>query len=187
MPPAQVLDSVTPYRGRIFDIQVDTVRLPHGRVANMELVMHRPSVVLVPMPSPHEIILVRQYRHAAGRELWELPAGNIEPGEDPQACAVRECHEEVGLVPRIVEPLTTLWPSPGFCTEQMHFFRCADLVEPDETAAQDEDEDVRPRRFTLEEARAMVAAREIVDMRTVLGILVFAAMPWPPQPGAGDK
>jgi len=164
------LSSRTVYEGRIFNVTVDRVRLPHGVEHDIELVRHPGSVVLLPVPRDGTVILVRQYRYAVGRDLWELPAGSLKPGEDPLEAARRECHEEVGLVPRRLELVTTLWPTPGFCTERMLFYRCTDLTRPPTTAPQDEDEHVVPHTFTLEELRDLIRSGEIADMKTVVGL-----------------
>jgi ADP-ribose pyrophosphatase len=170
MPTPTILSTRTIYEGRIFRVTLDRVRLPHGVEHDMELVRHPGSVVLMPVPRPGELILVRQYRYAVGRELWELPAGSLKEGEDPVGAAIRECHEEVGLVPGRVELVSTLWPTPGFCTERMLFYRCTDLVTPEEPAAQDEDEFVEPKTFTVDEVRALVRSGEVADMKTVVGL-----------------
>ena len=164
----------TIYEGRIFTVTVDRVRLPHGPEVDLEVVRHPGSVVMVCVPSPGSLILVRQYRYCAGRDLWEVPAGSLGPDEDPVAGARRECHEEVGLVPRTIRYLTTLYPTPGFCTERMLFYLCADLVEPDVEAHQDEDEDVEPRTFTIDECWAMVDRGEIADLKTVAALTLAA-------------
>ena len=85
------------HQGRIFRIEVDRVTLPTGHTLDMEVVRHPGSVVLLPMPSPDQIILIRQYRYSIDRYIWELPAGSLKPGEDPDAAAARECEEEIGL------------------------------------------------------------------------------------------
>lgn len=169
MSTATTLSSRTIYEGRIFTVTLDRVRLPHGVDHEMEIVRHPGSVVMLPLPGPGELILVRQYRYAVGRELWELPAGSLKPGEDPLAAARRECHEEVGLVPGTLELLTTLWPTPGFCTEQMHFFKCTELFVPAAPAEQDEDEHVVAQTFTFDDVRRLIAEGEIADMKTVVG------------------
>ena len=87
------------HHGRIFRLEIDTVTLPTGHTLDMEIVRHPGSVVLLPMPSPDQIILIRQYRYAVDRYIWELPAGSLKPREDPDAAAARECEEEIGLVP----------------------------------------------------------------------------------------
>ncbi len=167
---AKRLDTKRIWEGRKFAIDVDRVRLPHGREASLEMVRHPGSVVLVPMPDPQHVILVRQYRYAAGAFLWELPAGSLEPGETIEACARRECHEEIGLVPALLQNLGTFYPSPGFLTETMTFFLCAELREPTEEAAQDEDEHIEPRTVSLAQIDAMVARGDIVDMKTIVGV-----------------
>jgi ADP-ribose pyrophosphatase len=170
---ATVLSTRTVYEGRIFTVTLDRVRLPHGVEHDMELVRHRGSVVLLPVPRPGELILVKQYRYAVGRDLWELPAGSLKDGEDPLDAARRECHEEVGLVPQQLELVSTLWPTPGFCTEKMLFYRCTDLVKPAEAAHQDEDEFVEPRTFTFADVREMIRTGEVADMKTVVGLTLL--------------
>jgi ADP-ribose pyrophosphatase len=168
------LSTRTIYEGRIFTVTVDRVRLPHGPEIDLEVVRHPGSVVMLCVPTPDQIILVRQFRYCAGQHLWEVPAGSLGRDEDPEAGARRECHEEVGLVPRTVRHLTTLYPTPGFCTERMLFYLCADLEEPTTEAHQDEDEDVEPRTFSLEEAWAMVDRGEIADLKTVTALTLVA-------------
>jgi len=160
----------TVYEGRIFTIGVDTVALPNGHVVNMEVVRHPRSVVLVPMPDIHHVVLIRQYRYAVDSWLWELPAGSLEPGEDPETAAARECHEEIGRLPRRLERLAALLPTPGYCDEEMIFYRVDGLVLPDTPVEGDPDEQIEPRTFTLAAARAMVERGEIVDMKTVVAL-----------------
>jgi ADP-ribose pyrophosphatase len=164
------------HAGRIFRLEVDRVRLPGGHTIDMEIVRHPGSVVLLPVPAPGSIILIRQYRYAIDRWIWELPAGTLKPGEDPTAAAARECEEEIGLVPGRVTRLGGYFPTPGFCDEEMVYFRCEDLraPAPDSTVTKDEDEEIEPRTFTLDEARALVASGEIVDLKTLAGLNLLA-------------
>jgi ADP-ribose pyrophosphatase len=118
-------------------------------------------------------VLVRQYRHAVHASLWELPAGSVDPGETPEDAARRECHEEVGLVPTTVVRLAALYPTPGYCDEEMVFFRLSGLEEPTEPAALDEDEEIEVKIVELREAREMVRRGEIVDMKTVVGLTLI--------------
>src|SRR5437762_12128799 len=97
------------FQGRIFTISVDRVTYPDGRTVNMEVVRHPGSVVLLPMPAPARIVLVRQYRYAVDKWLWELPAGTLEPDEEPEAAALRECHEEIGKIADHAQRLMTLY------------------------------------------------------------------------------
>ena len=98
----------TVFEGRIFKVVTERVTLPNGHELWTDVVRHPGSVVIIPVAEDGRVILVRQYRHAVGRSLWELPAGSLKPREDPEAAAIRECHEEVGLVPTRVERLPTL-------------------------------------------------------------------------------
>jgi ADP-ribose pyrophosphatase len=162
----------TIYQGRIFRIDVDRVELPSGRTVNMEIVRHPGSVVLLPMPAPDRLVLIRQYRYTIARWIWELPAGSLEPGENPDQAAARECEEEIGLVPDRVERLRSFYPTPGFCDEEMIFYRCTELRPPDadSKAKKDDDEDLEPRTFTLEEVRQLLQSGDIVDLKTAVGL-----------------
>jgi len=168
-----LLSSRLAYEGRIFDVTVDRVLLPHDREATLEVVRHDGSVVLLPVTDDGRLLLVRQYRHAVGRFLWELPAGSLEVGEDPESAAARECHEELGLIPGRIERLQTLYPTPGFCTEAMTFFQVTDLRQPgpdDRAAHQDEDESIEVASFTIGEIRDLILSGEIADLKTVAGV-----------------
>jgi len=164
------LESTLEYTGRVFTVTRDRVRLPHGVEATLDVVRHRGSVVLIPMPDASSVILVRQYRHAIGQHVWELPAGSLEPGEDADAAALRECHEEIGKIATTAERIASLYPSPGYTTEVMHFYRLTGLREPDQAAEQDEDEHLEPKVFTIEDVRAAVARGDITDMKTVAAL-----------------
>ena len=169
---AELLARTTGYKGRIFQLDIDVVTLPTGHTLNMEIVRHPGSVVLLPIPEPGKVILIRQYRYTIDRWIWELPAGSLKPGENPDHAAARECEEEVGLAPGKVTRLRGYYPTPGFCDEEMIFYRCEDLRPPaaDSTVRKDDDEEIEPRAFTLAEARDLVASGEIVDLKTVAGL-----------------
>ena len=161
------LSSSLEYTGRVFTVTKDRVRLPHGVETTMDIVRHRGSVVLIPMPDDESVILIRQYRHAIGQHVWELPAGSLDPGEDADTAALRECHEEIGQLATTARRVASLYPSPGYTTEVMHFYVLTGLYTPGHTAEQDEDEHLEPRRFTISELRELVARGEITDMKTV--------------------
>ena len=161
------------FKGKVFSVDRDRVTLPNGREVTLDIVRHPKSVVLVPVPEPGHVILVRQYRHAVNANLWELPAGSLDPGETPEQAAARECHEEVGLVPQTVVRLAGLYPTPGYCDEEMIFFRLSSLEQPTTEAAQDEDEDIEVKTFELREAREMIRRGEIVDMKTLVGLALI--------------
>jgi ADP-ribose pyrophosphatase len=164
------LDHQRIFDGRVFDVDRDRVRVPNGREVTVDVVRHPPSVVLIPVPEPGHVVLIRQYRYAVNRWLWELPAGSIDPGETPEEAARRECHEEIGQMPDTVVRLAALLPTPGYCDEEMLFFRVSGLSVPGHAAHVDEDEDIEPRTYTIAEAREMVRRGEIVDMKTVVGL-----------------
>ena len=166
---ATVLDSRAVHRGRAFNTHQDRVRLPNGREATMDVVRHPASVILVPLPDPGRVILVRQYRYAVDRWIWELPAGNVEPGEDPEAAARRECAEETGWTARRVERMGAFHPSPGYCDEVMIFYRLTELTATSQLAL-DADEVLEPRIVTLNEAQRMMAEGPVTDMKTALGL-----------------
>lgn len=165
------------FEGRIFAVDVESIILPRGHRLDVEIVRHPGSVVLVPITETGEIVLVRQYRHAIGRWAWELPAGSLHRDEDPERAAARECHEETGLIPSRLERLGSFFPTPGYCDEEMNYFRATGLRTPaaeDGPAARDEDEDIEARPFSVEAIRAMIGSGEIVDLKTVAGLTLLA-------------
>lgn len=170
---AERLSSEQVFKGKVFSIDRDTVRMPNGRETTVEVVRHSKSVVLVPVPEPGKVILIRQYRYAVNASLWELPAGSVDEGESPEHAARRECHEEIGLVPSTIVRLTALYPTPGYCDEEMVFFRVSGLEKTDEQAHVDEDEDIEAQTFELREARDMVRRGEISDMKTIVGLALI--------------
>jgi ADP-ribose pyrophosphatase len=161
------------FQGRVFSVRVETIPLPKGGELQAEIIRHPGSVVILPIAGPDEIILVRQYRPAIGRWAWELPAGSLKPGEDVERAARRECQEEIGQIPSSLERLGSFFPTPGYCDEQMTFFEATGLRMPgpdDEEAHQDEDEDIEVRAFSRNELRRMIAAGEIIDLKTIAGL-----------------
>jgi ADP-ribose pyrophosphatase len=161
------------YDGKVFDVDRDRVRMPNGREVTVDVVRHPKSVVLLPMPEPGHVILIKQYRYAVNRWMWELAAGSVDEGEQPEAAARRECHEEIGKVPDTIVRLAALHPTPGYCDEEMLFFRLSGLSEPQEAAELDEDEDIEAKVFSLADAREMVRRGEITDMKTVAGLAMI--------------
>jgi ADP-ribose pyrophosphatase len=170
---ATLKSSQTVFEGRIFKVIVDRVGYPDGRTVTMDVIRHPGSVVLIPMPAPDRVILIQQYRYAVDRWLWEFPAGTIDPGEDPETAALRECHEEIGKVADRARNVASFFPTPGFCDELMTFFVVSELRDrrPDEAAAaQDPDELLTVKEFSIADAREMLRKGEIIDMKTALGL-----------------
>jgi ADP-ribose pyrophosphatase len=173
--PPIVASSTRMFTGKVFDVDRDRLRFDDGREVDVDIVRHRASVVMIPVTGAGEIILVRQYRHAIARWIWELPAGTTEPGEDPAAAAARECHEEVGMVPGRVTRLGSMFPTPGFCDEEMIFYLLEDLRAPEagrslSSGLHDPDEQLEPGAFTLDDLDALAAGGERSDMKTIAGL-----------------
>ena len=163
------------FQGRVFSVEVETMRLSNGRDCVVETVRHRPSVVLLPMPDDDHVVLVRQYRHSVRRHLWELPAGSLNPGESAESAAARECEEEIALAPGRVERIVGLFSAPGFCDEELVYFRLSDFRprQEDSPHKPDEDEDIEVRVFTIAEAKSMADRGEIVDLKTAFGLTLI--------------
>jgi ADP-ribose pyrophosphatase len=165
----------TVFSGGVFSVEVDRVRFPNGKDHQVEVVRHRPSVVLLPMPDADHVILVRQYRPSIARHTWELPAGGLNEHESADQAASRECEEEIGLVPRELVRLRALFPAPGFCDEELIFYRASQLEPPppDSPHKPDDDEDIDARTFEIDVAKDMVARGEIVDLKTAYGLTLI--------------
>lgn len=165
------------YTTRVFAIDVEQVPAVDGsgRTHEIATVRHAPCVVLIPVLDDGRVVLIRQYRHSVKRVLWEFPAGSIDPGETPEAAALRECEEETKLAPSRVERLGSMFPAPGYCDEEMVFFRAVGLHVPaaDSTHLPDEDEDITVHPTTVAEARTLLARGEIVDLKTAYALTLI--------------
>ncbi len=164
------------FEGRVFTLAVEHITLPKGHALDMEVIRHPGSVVLIPRLDDGRLMLVRQYRHAIGKWVWELPAGTLKKDEAPEAAAARECQEEIGLIPGQLTRLQSLFPTPGYCDEEMHYFLATALRAPgptDPILPPDEDEDIETRAFTLAEIHAAMASGDVVDMKTVAGLVLL--------------
>jgi len=156
------------FEGRVVNLRVDDVEYDNGARSNVEIVEHNGGVAIIVQPSPDTIVLVRQLRPATGQELWEVPAGKLERGEDPLACATRELLEETGYRCRSMRRLWSFFTAPGFCNERLYLFVAEDLTpgaaEPEAT------EVLQPREFKVKEAWAMVERDEIPDAKTQIAL-----------------
>jgi ADP-ribose pyrophosphatase len=163
-----VVESRRIYDGRVVNLRVDT--LAEGtQTHQVEVVEHSGAVVVIPRPSPDEMVLVRQYRHAVGRETWEVCAGGIDPGESAHDAALRELREETGFVARGLRRLWSAYSAPGFCTELLHFFT-TDAWDVGETDF-DEGEQIEIATFPLARLREMMERDELPDAKTQIAIL----------------
>jgi ADP-ribose pyrophosphatase len=160
------------YEGKVFSVEVGQRQFPNGATHEVAIVRHRPSVVVIPILDDGRVLLVRQYRPSVDQVLWELPAGSLNPDEAAETAAVRECAEETGFIAAAVVRLAGLYPAPGFCDEELIFFRASGLerAQPDSPYHPDEDEDILTQAFSLADAAAMVASGAIVDLKTAYGL-----------------
>jgi ADP-ribose pyrophosphatase len=162
------------YKGRIVDLRVDEVTLPNGKTIELELIDHAGAAAVVALDERGRTVLLRQYRHAAGGYLWELPAGVLDPGEAPAACAARELREEAGVESSALTALGTIVTTPGFCNERIHLFLARGLRTV--RTAHEADEVIAEIAWRpLTEALQMVRAGEIVDAKTIAGLHLAAA------------
>ena len=157
--------------GRVFKVRTDIVA-DDGKTLRFDIVEHPVSYTVLARPRADAVLLIRQYRHAAGAYLWELPAGSSEPGEDALDGVRRELREETGYSAETVREVLSSYMTPGFCTELMRYF-IADGLTSGATEF-DEDEDIETRTFGLDQALGMIESGEIVDAKTIVGLLYFA-------------
>lgn len=165
------------HSGRVIDLDVDTVRFPDGSTGQLEIIRHPGAAAVVPFASDPSgddptVLLIKQYRYAANGPLIEIPAGRLDPGEDPAVCAKRELREEVGVTAKRVKRLTTIWTTPGFTDERIHLFWASDLTADQHAREPDEFIEVIPK--PLSEALQMVRSGEIADAKTALSLLLVA-------------
>jgi len=163
----EIVKSETIYEGKVFDVRIDTIR-ENGKTHDREMVMHSGSIVILPIFDDGTAALVRQYRHAAGKELLELAAGGIEEGEDPETGAARELEEEIGVTAEKLELLCSVYVSPGFLSEKMHIYLATSLTEVGQKL--EGDEDLTIERYSFDELHEMIRNGEIEDAKTIVGI-----------------
>ena len=165
----QTLERRAIHDGRVVKLAVERVRLPNGNVAELEVIRHPGAAAAVPLDASGHVWLVRQYRHATGEWLLEVPAGKLDPGEDPERCAAREVAEEVGQRPGALVPLGFIYTTPGFTDEKIWLY-LATALEP---AAQElqQDEVLTVERLPLDEAVRLAAGGEIRDAKSVCALL----------------
>ncbi|MEJ2482100.1 MAG: NUDIX hydrolase [Gemmatimonadota bacterium] len=175
---AGTIESRSVFRGRVLDLNVERVRFPDGSEGELEIVRHRGAAAVLPVfragewprgPEP-AVVLIRQHRHATGGRIWELPAGKLDEGETPEACAARELREETGIRATELVPLTTIWTTPGFTDERIHLFLATDLASGEE--ALEAHEFIERHEMTLREALERVESGEIDDAKTMIALLL---------------
>ncbi|MBI5300651.1 MAG: NUDIX hydrolase [Chloroflexi bacterium] len=165
----EILRSEYLYRGRVVKLRLDQVRLANRSVVAREIVEHRGAVAMVPLDAQNRVVMVRQYRSAAAREMLEIPAGTLEDGEDPALCATRELKEETGYTALEWHDLGFFYSSPGFSTEKMTLYLARQLTAGN--ASPEDDELIHTEHIPFAEAIAKIERGEILDGKTIIGLL----------------
>ncbi len=175
----QVLERTYVFQGRVFRVRQDRVRLPNRREAVLDIVEHRGAVVILPVDDRNRVWFVRQYRHAVGGFLRELPAGTLEPDEPPETCARRELREEIGMQARSWTFLGTFYPAPGYTTERMLAYLARDL-EP-APLPRDEDELIEVEPVPWAQLWQDLRAGRLQDAKTLATLLLALPYLSPPE------
>ena len=167
----KTLSSQLIYDGRVVKLRVDTVRMPSGRETRREIVEHSDCVAIIAVDADDNVLLVNQFRKSVGKELLEIPAGGIEPGEDPVTTVRREMSEETGYLPRKVERLGGFYSTPGYCTEYLYLYLATDLI-PSPLSAEDT-ESIRLIRVPATQIPGRITSGSICDAKSIAGLLTF--------------
>ena len=160
----------TIYKGRIVNLVKDTVKIGNKKTTR-EIAVHPGSVVIIPLLPNNRIVLIKQYRYAIGKYIYELPAGTLEPGEAPARCARRELTEETGFKAGKIKKITNIYPAPGIVTENMRVFLATNLTRVKQNT--EFDEDIKPFITTIPKAARMIKNGKIKDAKTIAGILML--------------
>jgi ADP-ribose pyrophosphatase len=168
----ETLHSEVRYRGKAFDVRKDEVSLPHGGTTALDIVEHSGAVTIFPIDIDGRVWLVRQYRHATGGEILELPAGTLEEGEDPEACALREVQEEIGMAAGRMQKIGEFYLAPGYSTEFMHVYLATRLTPS--SLPGDEDEYLRVENYPLAQLLDMASTGRIRDAKTLAALYLAA-------------
>ena len=168
----EVISTESIYKGKIFDVSLAEIREGETEYKR-EIVSHKGSAVIVPVFRDKTIALVKQYRHAAGKYLWEIPAGSLAGDENPETGARRELEEEIGVTAKSIEKLTEFYVSPGFLSEKMFIYLATDLTETQQNL--EEDELIEIEKITFEQAFEKIKNGEIEDAKTMLGLILAGA------------
>jgi len=164
----RVISSKMVFEGRVVNLRLDTMELD-GQTFEREIVQHLGAVAMIPFDDQGNVILVRQYRAGAASELLELPAGSLEPGEDRVDCARRELQEEIGMIPDTLEKLGEFWVAASYTTELITIYIARGL-KPSKLEA-DHDERIEVVTMPFEQALHMALANEIIDSKTLIGLM----------------
>ena len=167
----KTLSSRLIYEGRAVRLRVDTVKKPDGRETTREIVEHSDCVAIIALDAQDNVLLVNQFRKPAEKELLEIPAGGIEPGEDPVSTVRRELQEETGYLPGKVERLGGFYSAPGYCTEYLYLYLATDLT-PSQLYAEDTEE-IKLVSVPVSQIPSLIASGSICDAKSIAGLYTF--------------
>ena len=170
----KVLASRSIYEGRAFKVRVDTVTKPDGKTTTRDIVEHPDCICVVALDDDGQVMLVKQYRHATGKTLLEIPAGGIDDGESTVEAVKRELQEEIGYLPTVIEDMGGFYAAPGYCSEYLHLFLATGLTKSRLTA-EDTDE-IEAVRRPLSQIPDLIASGEIQDAKSIAGLLRFICL-----------
>ena len=156
------------YAGIVVNLNVDTITLPNGLTVELEVVRHPGAAAMVPLKDDGTVVLIRQFRHAAGGFIYEIPAGKLQPGEDPTVCAARELEEEIGYRSGRLELLSSIFTAPGFTDEVIHIYKATELTVGRQHL--DRDEVLEVIEMPLSEAISMIETGSIRDAKSIVGL-----------------
>ena len=172
----KTLRSEKRHAGKVFNLIVDEIEYTSGKRGIREVAEHPGGSVVVPMLDNHTVVLIRQFRYPIKDFLYELPAGKLDPGEDPALCAARELEEETGYMAESLTKLTAIYTTPGFCTERLHIYLATSLRQAPLGQRLEEGENLTVETFALKEAVAMIERGIIVDGKSICGLLLAERM-----------
>jgi len=158
------------YDGNIIKVERLTVTLPNGEESTRDIVLHPGASVIIPVNDDNEVYMVRQYRKPIEKVSLEIPAGKLDPGEDPETCARRELKEETGLTAKNMKHVISIHSTPGFCNEVLHLFLATGLEDGESCA--DEDEFISCEKIKIDKLVDMIFRHEITDAKSIIGILI---------------
>jgi ADP-ribose pyrophosphatase len=164
------IKSKTIFHGRAFKVRQDEIQFPNGHATLLDIVEHKGAVTILPVDEANHIWFIKQYRHAAGGIILELPAGTLEEGEDPEACALREIREEIGMSASKIEKLGEFYMAPGYTTEYLYAYLATGLNR--DPLPGDEDEIITIEKIPAEEAYSMAESGQVHDAKTLATLLL---------------